>query len=137
MMAVKRARAAERAPFGKELVEAALPWVLRLVFIAYPLVTTVAFEAFSCYEFIEPKSEWLKVDVAIECGTWNELTCNEWSSKAMKILSNRYVQNETEKEKEKEMQKERQREKPNPNSFKHLFIKFEFSIGTRFEIHEN
>ena len=48
-------------------LETALPPLLNLGFLAYPLVTNVAFDAFSCYDFTE--SEWLKADVAIECGT--------------------------------------------------------------------
>ena len=79
--------------------EAAVPALLKLAFLAYPLVTNIAFgphrrnrfkstrtpgsahvrfndrvacavhcaDAFSCYEFIS--SEWLKADVAIQCGT--------------------------------------------------------------------
>ena len=51
------------------LLEWAAPYLLQLLFLCYPLVTTVAFDAFSCYEFTE--SEWLKADVSIECGTDN------------------------------------------------------------------
>ena len=32
-------------------LESATPWVLRLLFLIYPLVTNVAFEAWPCYEF--------------------------------------------------------------------------------------
>ena len=42
--------------------------VLRIFFLAYPIVTNVAFEAFSCFEF-EGDSSWLIADVSIECGT--------------------------------------------------------------------
>ena len=42
-----------------------LPWVLKLLFFAYPIVSSVAFEAFACYEFTA--SSYLKADVAIEC----------------------------------------------------------------------
>ena len=41
--------------------------LLQVAFIAYPLVTTKAFEAFSCYDFTG--SSWLKADVAIQCHT--------------------------------------------------------------------
>ena len=49
------------------LLEEALPPVLQLAFLAYPLVTNVAFDAFSCYKFKE--SQWLKADVAIQCNS--------------------------------------------------------------------
>ena len=41
--------------------------VLKLAFLAYPLVTNLAFDSFSCYKFED--SQWLKADVDIECGT--------------------------------------------------------------------
>ena len=43
------------------------PALLWAVFISYPLVTNMAFEAFSCHKFDE--GEWLKSDVAIRCGS--------------------------------------------------------------------
>jgi len=49
------------------LFETAVPLLLKLGFLAYPLVTNVAFDAFSCYTFSD--SEWLKADVAIQCST--------------------------------------------------------------------
>ncbi|KAL1498783.1 hypothetical protein AB1Y20_020229 [Prymnesium parvum] len=49
------------------IVECSAPHLLTLFFIASPLVTRVAFSAFSCYAFEE--SAWLKVDVAIQCHT--------------------------------------------------------------------
>ena len=52
---------------GADLLETAVPPLLELFFLAYPLVTNVAFDAFSCYPFLE--SEWLKADVAIQCHT--------------------------------------------------------------------
>ena len=45
-----------------------IPVVLRLGFLVYPIVTNVAFEAFSCFEFEDGRS-WLRTDVAIECET--------------------------------------------------------------------
>ena len=57
------------------LFEACTPLLLKLFFIAYPLVTNVAFEAFSCYPFtsvedgVEVVRGWLKADVQIECWT--------------------------------------------------------------------
>lgn len=49
------------------LFEKTAPSTLNVIFLAYPLVTNVAFEAFSCYQFSE--SSWLKADVSIECDT--------------------------------------------------------------------
>ena len=49
------------------LLASTAPYLLQLFFVAYPLVTTVAFDAFSCHHFEE--SEWLKADVSIQCGT--------------------------------------------------------------------
>ena len=51
----------------RELLKSTAPYMLQLLFISYPLVTNVAFEAFTCHTFTE--SEWLKTDVSIECGT--------------------------------------------------------------------
>ena len=50
-----------------KLVELAAPPMLKLAFLAYPLVTQHAFEAFSCFEFTN--GAWLKADVLIECYT--------------------------------------------------------------------
>ena len=49
------------------LFERTAPLLLKLIFLFYPLVTNVAFEAFSCYAFLE--SQWLKADVSIRCGS--------------------------------------------------------------------
>ena len=49
------------------LLEMTMPYIIKMLFIAYPLVTKVAFDAFSCYKFAD--REFLKADVAIECGT--------------------------------------------------------------------
>eukprot|EP00966_Prymnesium_polylepis_P327567 7383436-Prymnesium_polylepis.1 len=45
------------------LFKRAMPTLLQLAFLVYPVVTTKAFEAFSCYDFTA--SRYLKVDVAI------------------------------------------------------------------------
>ena len=50
------------------LLSRVLPVILRLAFLVYPIVTNVAFEAFSCFEFEDGRS-WLRTDVAIECET--------------------------------------------------------------------
>ena len=46
------------------LIELALPGTLRFLFLVYPLVTNVAFDAFPCYEFADG-SRWLKSDVSV------------------------------------------------------------------------
>ncbi len=51
-----------------QAIQRVTPMVLRIFFLAYPIVTNVAFEAFSCFEF-EGASSWLIADVSIECGT--------------------------------------------------------------------
>ena len=51
-----------------QAITRATPTVLRILFLAYPIVTNVAFEAFSCYEF-ESAGSWLIADTSIECGT--------------------------------------------------------------------
>ena len=51
------------------LFSTAVPPVLKLMFVAYPLVTNIAFDAFACYTI--DNSEWLKADVSIECHTSN------------------------------------------------------------------
>ena len=56
-----------RAITSAALLEWATPYLLQLLFLAYPLVTNAAFDAFSCYTFLE--SEWLKADVSIQCST--------------------------------------------------------------------
>ena len=59
------------------VLERAAPLALYLVFLAYPIVTNVAFEAFSCYRFDASTvngtttygSMFLIADVSVECGT--------------------------------------------------------------------
>ena len=60
------------------LMELALPWVLRLIFIIYPIVTNIAFDAFPCFKLCfgpedpcpaSDVQEYLKADVSIQCGT--------------------------------------------------------------------
>ena len=41
-----------------------LPTALRVLFLAYPTVTNVAFDAFSCFEFSDGRG-WLVTDVCI------------------------------------------------------------------------
>ena len=53
------------------VLQAAAPLLLKLAFLAYPMVTNVAFEAFPCHKFNvggAQQQQWLKADVSIECG---------------------------------------------------------------------
>jgi len=58
-----------------QVLNVAYPPLLKLNFLAYPLITNAAFEAFSCYDFAEgdgehiTKTEYLKADVSIQCYT--------------------------------------------------------------------
>ena len=49
------------------LVELALPAILRVLFLVYPIVANAAFEAFPCYTFAD--ASFLKADVSIECSS--------------------------------------------------------------------
>ena len=57
-----------KTPLFVRAITEVTPMILRIFFLAYPIVTNVAFEAFSCFEF-EGASSWLIADVSIECGT--------------------------------------------------------------------
>lgn len=50
----------------EKVAEGAAPLTLRLLFLAYPFVTSIAFEAWVCDEFEE--GAWLRADVSIKCG---------------------------------------------------------------------
>jgi len=47
-------------------LELGAPLILRLIFLAYPFVTSIAFEAWVCDDFEE--GSWLRADVNIKCG---------------------------------------------------------------------
>jgi len=66
----KRSRAIWGSRRDAALLEKALPPVLKILFVLYPLVTTAAFQGFPCYEFESGRS-WLIADVSIECNTPN------------------------------------------------------------------
>jgi hypothetical protein len=51
-----------------EGLHAAVPWVLRVLFLAYPVVGRQAFNAFPCHEFADGSS-YLRADVQIRCGS--------------------------------------------------------------------
>ena len=52
------------------LFETALPLILWILFLLYPLIANVAFEAFSCYK-LNDGSRFLIKDVSINCNSPN------------------------------------------------------------------
>ena len=52
----------------KQMVCAALPWLLMLFFVVFPMVSSSAFRAFSCEDFSNGQS-FLRADFAIKCHT--------------------------------------------------------------------
>ena len=46
----------------------ALPWLLTLTFLVFPMVSSAAFRAFSCEEFEDGRS-FLRADYGVECGS--------------------------------------------------------------------
>ena len=56
-----------------EVIEQSSPALLSLLFILYPIVTKVAFEAFPCHE-LNGGIGWLITDVAIDCNSDTHLT---------------------------------------------------------------
>ena len=62
------------------------PIVLRMAFLAYPIVTNVAFEAFSCFIF-EDGSSYLIADVAIQCSTDDVSSPEHFRSKAVGVFA--------------------------------------------------
>ena len=50
----------------KRAVYTSLPPTTQILFVVYPIVTTIAFEAFSCYD-LGAEGKWLIADVAIQC----------------------------------------------------------------------
>ena len=56
-----------RALSAANTIELAAPLALRMLFVAYPFVTTIAFEAWVCNDFEE--GSWLTEDVNIVCGS--------------------------------------------------------------------
>ena len=57
-----------KRPITTATLRTVVPLVLRIFFIAFPIVTNVAFEAFSCYSF-DDGTKWLISDVSIQCGS--------------------------------------------------------------------
>lgn len=51
------------------LFQQMLPATLAVLFVLYPFVTKIAFDAFPCYSFEDGARGWLIADVSIECDT--------------------------------------------------------------------
>jgi len=66
------------------LMTTALPLIVRLLFLLYPLIANVAFEAFSCYPAFEDGRRYLIVDVSIECDwsiyAYRQARARAWSA---------------------------------------------------------
>lgn len=58
----------KKATTVKGLVKRLIPVVLRISFLTYPIITNVAFDAFSCFIFEDGRG-WLIADVNIQCYT--------------------------------------------------------------------
>lgn len=62
-----RVLAGHQSRLSKGLLEA-LPWLLTLSFLVFPMVSSAAFRAFSCEDFDNGRS-YLRADYSIECST--------------------------------------------------------------------
>lgn len=47
----------------------ALPLIMRLLFVLFPLIANVAFATFSCYDFGRDEYQYLIADPSVECWT--------------------------------------------------------------------
>ena len=74
----------EKKRFFERAMKRVTPLVMRIFFLAYPIVTNVAFEAFSCFEF-EGSSSWLIADVSIQCGSDEHLQAQALARVAIAI----------------------------------------------------
>ena len=59
---------ADGTPWLQRSMLDALPWLLYLSFLVFPMVSSAAFRAFSCEDFDDGKS-YLRTDYAVECGS--------------------------------------------------------------------
>ena len=66
------------------LFDAAAPWVLRGLFLLYPTITNLAFQAWPCVSFDDERS-FLIADLSIECGGGRHLEAQAWAWVAMII----------------------------------------------------
>ena len=66
---IESARLIRRSRFSMPaLMQAVAPLALRIIFLCYPTITNISFEAFSCYAF-DDGTRWLISDVSIQCDT--------------------------------------------------------------------
>ena len=74
-------RAPNRLP--QSVLELATPWILWLLFLVYPPVATMAFEAWPCYRF--ERASFLKADVDVQCDTaeHDNIQAVAWSAIAL------------------------------------------------------
>lgn len=72
-----------RVAMRDQLLENSVPIILRIMFLAYPIVTTTAFAAWPCYSFAEVNSfagaSYLITDVAIDCGSSRHHQVQAWA----------------------------------------------------------
>ena len=61
-------RARKRGEGTRAAALEALPWLLSLSFLVYPMISSAAFLAFSCETFDDGRA-YLRVDYSVECGT--------------------------------------------------------------------
>ena len=69
-----------RSTSPTKMLNGTAPAALRVFFLAYPIATNVAFDAFSCYDFQDGAS-YLVTDVTIRCGS-----DQHWQAKRVAIL---------------------------------------------------
>jgi len=76
-------RLASRAAWREQLLEASVPLILRIMFLSYPVVTTVAFAAWPCYTFEQANlfqgASYLIADVNITCGSDEHRKVQSWA----------------------------------------------------------
>lgn len=75
-----------RGPKGRcvGLLEA-LPWLLMLSFMVFPMVSSAAFRAFSCEPFKNGR-EFLRADYSVECSTATHVSEEHESAKSLALL---------------------------------------------------
>ena len=81
---VENNKAVQVWPSFTLILKSVMPAVLRIAFLMYPIVTNVAFEAFSCFWF-EDGTGFLITDVSIECDTPEHTSAKVWASLAIFI----------------------------------------------------
>ena len=67
-----------------ELLEA-LPWLLMLSFLVFPMVSSAAFRAFSCEPFKNGR-QFLRADYSVECSTATHVSEEHENAKSLALL---------------------------------------------------